>query len=131
MNPQRVERVDAIFHGALDIAPAERAAFLDNACAGGTMTTATGALVGLTAYMSPEQARGLVVDARSDIWSLGVVLFEMISRRLPFTGATPSDCVAAILERDPEPVSRRRPRIPVELERILGRALAKKADERY
>ena len=93
--------------------------------------TATGVVVGTTAYMSPEQARGQAVDARTDVWSLGVILYEMIARRLPFPGKTPSDRVAAILEREPEPLGHLRRGVPAELQRIVGRALAKNRDERY
>ncbi len=92
--------------------------------------TTPGAVIGTVAYMSPEQARGLAVDARSDIWSLGVILYEMVSRRLPFTGATPTDRIAAILGREPEPLSKLRGISP-ELDRIVRRALAKDRDERY
>ena len=93
--------------------------------------TTPGAVIGTTAYMSPEQARGQPVEARTDLWSLGVVLYEMVARRLPFPGATPTDRIAAILEREPEPVSARRRGTPPELERIVSRALAKNRDERY
>src|SRR5215203_858235 len=93
--------------------------------------TATGVVVGTTAYMSPEQARGQKVDVRTDIWSVGVILYEMVARRLPFPGKTPTERVAAILEREPEPLSRLRRGFPPELERIVGRALAKNRDERY
>jgi Tol biopolymer transport system component len=93
--------------------------------------TAPGEIIGTVAYMSPEQARGLPVDGRSDIWSLGVILYEMVAQRLPFSGATQSDRLAAILEREPQPVSRLRRGVPPELERIINRALAKKANERY
>ncbi|HYE14565.1 MAG TPA: protein kinase [Pyrinomonadaceae bacterium] len=93
--------------------------------------TATGVVIGTTAYMSPEQARGQGVDARTDVWSLGVILYEMVTRRLPFPGKTPTDRVAAILEREPEPLSHLRRGVPAELERIVGRALAKDRDERY
>ncbi len=93
--------------------------------------TATGVVIGTTAYMSPEQARGQVVDARTDIWSLGVLLYEMVARRLPFTGATPTDRLAAILECEPEPLSKRRRGIPPELEKIVQRALVKDKDKRY
>ncbi|HZN10257.1 MAG TPA: protein kinase, partial [Blastocatellia bacterium] len=93
--------------------------------------TATGVVVGTTAYMSPEQARGQKVDARTDIWSLGVILYETVARRLPFPGETPAERVAAILERQPEPLSRLRRGVPPELERIVGRALAKNRDKRY
>jgi serine/threonine protein kinase/Tfp pilus assembly protein PilF len=93
--------------------------------------TATGVVIGTTAYMSPEQARGLAVDGRTDIWSLGVILYEMIARRLPFTGATPNDRVAAILEREPEPLSKLRRGIPATLEKIVKRCLAKNRDNRY
>jgi TolB-like protein len=92
--------------------------------------TATGVVIGTTAYMSPEQARGQEVDARADIWSLGVILYEMIARRLPFQGKTPTDRVAAILEREPEPLGKRR-RIPPELEEIIKRALTKDKELRY
>jgi serine/threonine protein kinase len=71
-----------------------------------------GMLMGTTAYTSPEQARGLAVDARTDIWSLGVVLYEMLAGRAPFGGQTPSDILAAILE--PEPLGRRGHRAPPE-----------------
>src|SRR4029434_4502237 len=84
--------------------------------------TETGTVIGTTAYMSPEQARGLPVDARTDIWSLAVILYEMIARRLTVPGAAPPDRIAAILEREPEPVSKLRRGIPPELERIVGRA---------
>ena len=93
--------------------------------------TATGVVVGTTAYMSPEQARAQEVDARTDIWSLGVILYEMIARRLPFPGKTPMDRVAAILEREPGPLSNHRGRLPDKLQQIINRALAKDKDARY
>jgi serine/threonine protein kinase/Tfp pilus assembly protein PilF len=93
--------------------------------------TATGAIIGTAAYMSPEHARGLVVDARTDIWSLGVILYEMISHRLPFPGKTPADRVAAILEREPPSISSRQSNLPDELDGIIRRALAKDRDKRY
>ena len=96
----------------------------------GWVKTATGVVFGTTAYMSPEQTRGKEVDARTDIWSMGVVLYEMLARRLPFPGQTPMDRIAAILERDPEPLSKRRSDVPVELEKIVQRALAKDKDKR-
>jgi eukaryotic-like serine/threonine-protein kinase len=95
------------------------------------VTTVTGVVVGTTAYMSPEQARGQAVDAGTDVWSLGVILYEMIARRPPFPGKTASDRMAAILEREPEPLGHLRRGVPAELDRILDRALAKDRKERY
>src|SRR5882724_12154814 len=80
--------------------------------------------------MSPEQARGQKVDARSDIWSLGVVLYEMVVGIPPFLGETPSDCIASILTKEP-PLSGVLPDVPLNLEEILQNALRKDRDERY
>ena len=77
--------------------------------------------------MSPEQARGQTVDARTDLFSLGVMLYEMLARRQPFTGETVNHVIVAILEQDPPPLTG----VPAELTRILAQALAKQADERY
>ncbi len=93
--------------------------------------TATGVVVGTTAYMSPEQARGQAVDARTDVWSLGVILYEIVARRLPFPGKTPTDRLAAILEREPALLGNLRRGVPAELERVVSRALAKDRDGRY
>jgi serine/threonine protein kinase/Tol biopolymer transport system component len=93
--------------------------------------TEKGIIMGTPFYMSPEQARGFAVDARSDIWSMAVVLYEMVSGRLPFEGATGSDVIVSILDREPKTLLRYSPDIPSELEWIITKALRKDRDERY
>jgi eukaryotic-like serine/threonine-protein kinase len=95
------------------------------------LQTRPGLVLGTAHYMSPEQARGQKVDARSDIWSLGVVLYEMVAGSPPFRGDTPSDCIAAILTAEPAPLSSISSDIPARLESILQKALRKNTDERY
>ncbi|HJW39410.1 MAG TPA: protein kinase [Candidatus Udaeobacter sp.] len=97
----------------------------------GTLQTRPGLVLGTARYMSPEQARGQKVDARTDIWSLGVVLYEMVGGSPPFRGETPSDCIAAILTKEPPPLSGVLPDVPLKLESILQKALRKNSDERY
>lgn len=93
--------------------------------------TAPGIVMGTISYMSPEQARGLEVDVRSDIFTLGVVLYEILTGAKPFTGATTADVIAAILDKEPAPLSRSAPEAPKELERIVSRALRKDREDRY
>ncbi len=96
-----------------------------------TADTIPGTVVGTVLYMSPEQARGVTVDARTDMWSLGVVLYEMVAGRRPFSGRSTSDILAAILEHEIEPLSRVDPSVPAELTRIIGKALRKDPEQRY
>ena len=93
--------------------------------------TSPGVVMGTVSYMSPEQARGQLVDARTDIFSLGVVLYEMISGRVPFSGETASDVIAAILQNEPPQLARYEPEAPAELQWIVSKALRKDRDERY
>lgn len=93
--------------------------------------TSAGVVMGTTAYMSPEQARGQVVDARTDLWSLGVVLYEMIAGHAPFEGQTNSDVLVSILEREPKLLTSLSAKIPEALEWIVTKALTKERDDRY
>ena len=93
--------------------------------------TGSGVVIGTVGYMSPEQARGQAVDARSDIFNLGAVIYEMVAGEKPFAGETPSDSLAAILKVDPEPLSHLASETPAELERIVSKALRKDREERY
>jgi eukaryotic-like serine/threonine-protein kinase len=93
--------------------------------------TGSGIVIGTAGYMSPEQARGLGVDHRSDIFSLGAVIYEMLARRKPFEGDTPSDTLAAILKTEPPSLARVAHGIPPELVRIVNKSLRKDREERY
>jgi serine/threonine protein kinase len=95
------------------------------------MITDAGVVMGTAKYMSPEQARGLPVDARTDVWSMGVVLFEMVTGRPPFQGTTTTDTIVSILEREPSPLAEFSNGIPAELQRIVSKALAKNLKDRY
>ncbi len=96
-----------------------------------TSTTQPGMVLGTARYMSPEQARGLAIDARSDIFSLGAVMYELVSGRAAFNGETRSDIIAEILKEDPEPLSGVCPEVPAELEAIISKAMRKNREERY
>ena len=94
--------------------------------------TGPGVVLGTAIYMSPEQARGLQVDARTDIFSLGVVVYEMVAGRLPFEGSTSSEVLASMLsEKEPQPLARYSREAPAELERIVSKALRKEREQRY
>ena len=93
--------------------------------------TGYGVVLGTAQYMSPEQARGLDVDPRTDIWSLGCVLYEIISGKQPFCGPTTMDVMSGILSREPESLLSHMPDGPRELDRIISRALRKDREERY
>ena len=95
------------------------------------LRTGSGLVMGTISYMSPEQARGQAVDARTDIWSLGVVLYEMVAGRLPFAGPTNSDVLVSILEREPKSLTMTSSTVTDELQRIVGLALCKDREERY
>ncbi|HSE96826.1 MAG TPA: protein kinase, partial [Blastocatellia bacterium] len=93
--------------------------------------TESGVVMGTVRYMSPEQARGTQLDARTDIFSLGIVIYEMVTSRAPFGGETPSHVIVEILEKEPRPLSDYWPEAPAELQRIVSKALAKEREERY
>src|SRR5499426_192921 len=94
-------------------------------------STGSGVVIGTPRYMSPEQARGEKLDARTDIFSLGVTLYEMVAGRAPFGGTTPSEVIASILRDTPPPLCEWAPDAPQELEQIISRALGKERAERY
>jgi serine/threonine-protein kinase len=93
--------------------------------------TEPGTVMGTANYMSPEQARGQAVDGRTDIFSLGAVVYEMVAGKPPFEAESTSDVIAAILVKDPAPLARYEPESPAELQRIVTKALAKDREERY
>ena len=99
--------------------------------AGTAMVTKEGSTMGTVAYMSPEQAKGEAVDARTDIWSLGVVLYELASGKLPFRGDLESAVIHNIIHEEPKPLKAIVPKVPGEFERIVIRALKKKVNDRY
>ncbi len=95
------------------------------------VNTATGTVMGTANYMSPEQAKGINVDTRTDLWSVGAVLYEMITGHLPFAGETPTETISLILQKEPAPLTRYTNEAPAELERIVTKALTKDREERY
>lgn len=98
---------------------------------GGTLLTRAGSTLGTAAYMSPEQARGEPVDQRTDVWALGVVLYEMLTKRNPFAGEYEEAALYRILNEDPEFVTKIRPEVPTRLDHVIERAIAKDPARRY
>ena len=103
----------------------------DDAATMAPRETDAGMVVGTMAYMAPEQARGLPVDGRADCFSLGVVLYELVTGRTPFAGPTPSDVMVAILDKEPPPIRQLARGLPLQLEWIISKALDKDPNLRY
>ena len=93
--------------------------------------TAHGTILGTVQYMAPEQVEGKEADARSDIWALGVVIYEMVTGTRPFQGDTPASIIGAILKDEPPPLSSRQPLTPPMLDRVVARCLEKDPDSRW
>ena len=98
--------------------------------AGHTMLTKEGTTLGTASYMSPEQTQGAKVDHRTDIWALGVVVYEMVTGKQPFEGGYEQAVMYSIMNEDPEPITGLRTGVPMELERIVSKALKKNPSER-
>src|SRR5438477_1562300 len=98
---------------------------------GASQMTEAGSIVGTAQYLSPEQARGAAVDARSDLYSLGILLYEMLTGKVPFTGDAPVEIAMKHLSAIPEPPSKLRPEVPHDLDAVVMRAIAKDPDLRY
>src|SRR6478752_3561256 len=99
--------------------------------AGTSQMTEAGSIIGTAQYLSPEQARGAPVDESSDLYSLGIVLYEMLTGKVPFTGETPVEIAMKHLSQVPEPPSELRQNVPHELDAVVMRALAKDPEQRY
>lgn len=115
----------------LDFGLARRFRAADTDDVGLDGSTIPGRPVGTANYMAPERILQLPLDPRSDLFSLGVVIYEMATGRLPFAGASPAETVTNILEREPAPLTSLSPQRPIALERTVNRLVAKRADDRY
>jgi beta-lactam-binding protein with PASTA domain/predicted Ser/Thr protein kinase len=98
---------------------------------GASQVTEAGSIIGTAQYLSPEQAKGGLIDQRSDLYSVGILLYELLTGRVPFSGSTPLEIAMKHLSEIPEPPSRHRPDIPPDLDKVVLRALAKDPDDRY
>jgi serine/threonine-protein kinase len=127
----REGRVKVLDFGLAKLAPPGVGPDLSRAATVAAPLSAIGDVVGTVPYMAPEQLRGDAVDARTDVFALGVMLYEFATGRRPFSGATTADVTSAILRDEPEPLVRMRAGLPIDLERIVSRCLQKNARERY
>ena len=117
--------------GLAKLVQSQTSPMADKAARGAEFKTETGVVIGTARYMSPEQARGKPVDARTDLFSLGVVMYEMVAGRAPFAGETTADVIASLLEREPRQLSQITTDIPAAFEQMVGKALSKERDARY